>query len=428
MESPTASPPPVIAGRYRLKELLGEGERKRVYRARDPQFDADVAVALIPADDPAELSVTEWEAQVTAKLRGCSQIVTVYDTGHEEGWSYIVSQYMAGGDLGTLCQELMEDGRLFPIGDALRIAREICDGLTQAHRHAIVHRDVQPRNVWFDRPGGAAHLGDFDLAVSLEQVEPIPAELVTTRSYMPPEQVTGESIDQRCDLYSFGATLFELVTGRPPFIGTETEIIEQHVNQEPAPPSELRAETPLSLDTLVCSLLQKAPNERPNSADEVLEGLEAIPAETTAATFDLESVIAAGESDHVEYKASLRYAHGPHEVPTETLEVEVAQTLAAFMNSEGGTLLIGVDDDGEIVGIEHDYRTFSKGQDRDIWERHFRQIMRSMLGLEASTAISLFFVERVGRTVAVALCKRRSRDTWVSGEGQRRRLLRPPRE
>ena len=336
MEQPAPSPPAVIAGRYRLEELLGEGERKRVYRARDPQFDADVAVALISTDDPAELSITEWEAHVTAKLRGSPHIVTVYDTGHERGWSYIVSQYMAGGDLGTRCRELVESSRVFAIEDVLRIGREVCDGLAHAHRHAIVHRDVQPKNIWFDRPDGVAHLGDFDLAVSLEQAEAIPPELVTTRSYMPPEQVTGEPIDQRCDLYSFGATLFELVAGRPPFIGSEDEIIEQHVKQEPSPPSLLRPETPLSLDVLLGSLLQKAPDERPNSAEEVLEGLDAIPAETTAATFDLESVIAGQESGHVEFKASFRHPHGPHDIPADILEMEVAQTLAAFMNSEEG--------------------------------------------------------------------------------------------
>jgi serine/threonine protein kinase len=416
MEQPTASPPSVIAGRFRLEEFLGEGERKRVYRAWDPQFDTDVAVALISTDDPAEVSVTEWEVRVTARLRECPHIVTVYDTGIDGGWSYIVSQYMAGGDLRTRCRELVEDGGAFTIEDALRIAREVCDGLVHSHRLAIVHRDVQPGNVWFDRPDGVAHLGDFDLAVSLEQVEPIPAKLVTTRSYMPPEQVTGELIDERCDLYSFGAMIFELITGRPPFVGSEDEIIQQHVNREPVPPSQLRAETPLSLDVLVSSLLNKIPDERPNSSEEVLEGLDAIAAETTAATFDLDGVIEAQESDHVEFKASLRYSHGDPEIPEKTLEVQVGKTLAAFMNSEGGTLLIGVADDGQILGIEHDYETFTKGNDRDMWERHFRQVMRSMLGLEASSAISLFFVKREDRTVAVAGCKRRSRGTWMEGK------------
>ncbi len=408
--------PAVIAGRYQLKRPLGEGERKKVYLARDPQLETDVAVALMSSADPIEVSVTEWEARVTAKLRHHPHIVTVFDTGQENGWSYIVSQYMAGGDLATVCQKMAAAGRQFARDRVLQIGRQVCDALVHAHEARIIHRDVQPANIWFDKPDGVAYLGDFDLAVSLDQAEPLPAELVTTCAYMPPEQALAGPVDERGDLYSFGATLYHMVAGEPPFTGSdEDEIINQHINAEPEPLSDLREDVPLALDLLVLGLLNKRPDDRPQTAVDVLAALEAIPAESTSYEYDLDDVIEQGESAHVEFKASLRYAHDAEKrADEETLELMVGKTIAGFMNSEGGTLLIGVSDGGEILGIEHDYRTFGSKGNRDAWELYFQRVMRNMLGREAAGAISLFFIEREGKTVAVTQCKSRSAETWVT--------------
>ena len=361
--------------------------------------------------------MNDWEAKVTAKLRGHPHILPVYDTGHEEGWAYIVSQYMAGGDLKSLCKATTASGEGLPLERCLQVARQVCDALAHAHQERIIHRDVQPANVWFDRPDGSAFLGDFDLAVSLDDKQPIPSELVTTRAYMPPEQALGGPADELGDLYSFGATMYHALTGSPPFVGDEDEIVEQHVNKQPTPPSDVRTEIPFALDMLICNLLHKDPAERPRAASELLDALNAIPASTAPDEFELQRTIASRESTHVELKASLRFAHDPKkQIPPTALEAVVAKTIAAFMNTEGGTLLIGVADDGEILGIEHDFPSLGKDADVDHWERHFRKAMRDSLGHDAASAISLFFVPCDGRTVAVVQSRRRSRETWAKTE------------
>ena len=380
----------------------------------DPQLDAEVAIALIPSSDPAEVEVNAWEAKVTAKLRAHPHILTVYDTGHEDDWSYIVSQYMAGGDLRTLLRTAGENGSELPLDRCLRIGRQVCDALVHTHERRIVHRDIQPANIWFDKPDGEAYLGDFDLAVSLDDAEPIPSELVTTRAYIPPEQVLGRQVTELGDLYSFGATLYHAVTGQPPFEGEDQEVLEKHVSAEPIPPSTLRSEIPLALDILICGLLSKDPADRPIGATEVLEALNAIPASTAPDEFELEKTIAGRESTHVELKASFRQWVDPEKpVPQEELELMVAKTIAAFMNTEGGTLLLGIEDSGEVLGVEHDYPTLGNKGDLDGWELTFRTKMRNMLGRDAANAISLFFVPYKCKTVAVVQCRPRSSETWT---------------
>ena len=227
------------------------------------------------------------------------------------------------------------------------------------------------------------------------------------------------------DLYSFGATLYHVVAGTTPFDGSEKDIIEQHLHAEPRPPSDLRTGVPLALDILICGLLSKDPADRPQGATEVLEALNAIPASTAPDEFELEQTIAAGESGHVEFKASLRHpAETNRDTPPKTLEAMVAKTIAAFMNTEGGTLLVGVSDSGDVLGIEHDFKTLGKSRDVDGWERTFRTAMRHMLGRDAANAISLFFVPCGGRTVAVVQCRRRSSETWLKIDGTERFFVR----
>jgi serine/threonine protein kinase len=406
--------PKTVAGRFELERLLGEGERKRVYLARDPKLDVEVAVSLADASDEAQSAIHDWESKVTAKLRGAPHIVTVYDSGEQDGWLYQVTQYMAGGDLGTLCRK-PPTGQPMDISRAVEVGQDICVALVHTHRERLLHRDVQPNNVWFDRPDGDAFLGDFDLAVSLDDGA-VPADPVTTPRYMPPEEITGGPMSERSDLYSLGATLYETVVGRPPFEGTGEELRRQHLEVEPDPLSSRRTEVPLALDALVGALLRKEPADRPATALETMEALIAI-RETDAShpgISELEDWIAEAESSRVEFKGSLSHHHEERRpnTPKDALSHSVAKTLAAFMNSAGGTLLIGVADDGKILGIEHDY-PHVKGCDRDGWERHFRQVMGQMLGQEAAGAVSLSFVKHPEGTVAVARVRRRSKETYV---------------
>lgn len=199
-------------------------------------------------------------------------IVTVFDIGDEAGAPYIVSQYMAGGDLAGLIKQA-EDHRL-PLDVALRIADQICQALEHAHANGVIHRDLKPGNVWLTGEGdphpqlaslapaspaaageadtvpspqhsvmstqhSVAKLGDFGLAIALDRSRLTQAGMmVGTVAYMGPEQALGGEITARSDLYSLGCLLYELVTGRPPFVGDESvAIISQHLNTPPVSPS-----------------------------------------------------------------------------------------------------------------------------------------------------------------------------------------------
>jgi serine/threonine protein kinase len=410
------------AGRYAIERLLGEGDRKQVYLARDLIVDREVALALIEAEDRLEcgLTLTQWESRVTAKLVNHPHVVTIYDVGEHDGYTYMVSQYMAGGDLRGVLKRARADGSPLPLATALRYASEICQALEYSHAHGVIHRDIQPGNVWFAEPDGAAHLGDFDLALA----DGAPFELsdpqimVTTRGYLPPEEVRGEQVDARSDLYSLGAVLYELLVGRPPFEGTREEVVAQHLTATPKPPALLREDLPPQLNTLVLRLLSKSPEDRPQSAAEVLEALAAVAHSLSTNQTEVAELISRGESGRLEFKASLRYAYKTGEKNL-ALQKVVAKSIAGLMNSAGGVLLIGVHDDGSIAGIEADFQTLKSKPDRDGWELALTQAIETYLGHDAAGAIALEFVGEPEGTVAVVHCPARSKPTWLTdGDAQ----------
>ncbi len=260
-----------------MQRFLGEGGRKRVYLARDTRLDRDVAVALIKTEglDADGLARVQREAQSMARLGDHPHIVTVHDIGEENGQPYIVSQYMGGGELGDMLRETPE-GRL-PVAEAVRIANQVRMALEYAHGRDIIHRDLKPANVWLTEDG-TAKLGDFGLAIALEQSRlTMEGMMVGTVAYMPPEQALGRQPDARSDLYSLGCVLYEMLTGRPPFMGDDSvAIISQHINTAPVAPTWHNAEIPKALESLILRLLAKDPDERPESAASIPEALNAI--------------------------------------------------------------------------------------------------------------------------------------------------------
>jgi len=192
-------------------------------------------------------------------------VVTVYDIGEDDGQPYIVSQYMAGGDVEGLLREAQ--GHRFPLERSLDIADQVCQALEHAHGHGVIHRDLKPGNVWLTSDG-IAKLGDFGLAIALDRSRlTVEGMMVGTVTYMPPEQALGRPPDAHCDLYSLGCVLYEMVTGRPPFLGDDAvAIISQHINTAPVAPLWHNPEVPRALEALILRLLAKAPEERPESA------------------------------------------------------------------------------------------------------------------------------------------------------------------
>jgi tetratricopeptide (TPR) repeat protein len=267
-------------------KFLGEGGKKRVYLAHDTLLDRDVAFALIKTEglDEVGRERIRREAQAMGRLGAHPHVVSVFDLGETDGQPFIVTELMGGGDVEGLIEKAPE--HRVPLSEALRIADEVCRGLEFAHARQIVHRDLKPGNVWLTAEG-TAKIGDFGLAVATDRARLTqPGLMVGTVSYMPPEQAMGGEVTPRSDLYSLGAMLYELVTGRPPFVGDESvAIITQHLNVPPVAPSWHVPDLPPGLEAIILRLIEKDPNKRPDSASEVREaltGIASIPATTGA--------------------------------------------------------------------------------------------------------------------------------------------------
>ena len=266
--------PRLLGGRYELDGIVGRGGMAEVYRARDIRLDRIVAVKTLREDlarDQTFQARFRREAQSAASLNNPS-IVAVYDTGEDDtGGShipYIVMEYVDGRTLRDL---LREDRRLLP-----ERAREITDGVLRAleysHRSGIVHRDIKPGNVMLTR-SGQVKVMDFGIARAVSDTQATmtqTAQVIGTAQYLSPEQARGERVDARSDLYSTGCLLYELLTGRPPFLGdSPVAIAYQHVRENPIPPSRVDPEVPQWADAIVLKAMAKDPRDRYQSAAEM---------------------------------------------------------------------------------------------------------------------------------------------------------------
>jgi eukaryotic-like serine/threonine-protein kinase len=295
--APSPQPTSFAGGRYQVKKFLGEGGKKKVFLAHDTTLDRDIAFALIKTEklDAVGRTRIKREVQAMGKLGDHPNIVTVYDFGDHEGQPYIVLPLLSGGDVEGLIKKA-PDHKL-SIDKAIEIAVSVCRGLEFAHGKGIIHRDIKPGNIWLSSDG-VAKVGDFGLAVAVELSRLTKSGMmVGTVSYMPPEQAMGGKVTAKADLYSLGAMLYEMVTGRPPFVGDDSvSIIGQHINTPPVSPAWHRADLPPALETLIMQLLEKDPDKRPESTAVVRQALESIGAskpkvETTKDTSSKENPI-----------------------------------------------------------------------------------------------------------------------------------------
>src|SRR5215469_9201823 len=263
--------PRLLGGRYELDGVVGRGGMAEVYRARDIRLDRVVAVKTLREDlarDQTFQTRFRREAQSAASLNHPS-IVAVYDTGEDAAGPtpvpYIVMEYVDGHTVRDL---LRDDRRLLP-ERALEITDGVLRALDYSHRNGIVHRDIKPGNVMLTRTGQVKVM-DFGIARAVSDAQATmtqTAQVIGTAQYLSPEQARGERVDARSDLYSTGCLLYELLTGRPPFLGdSPVAIAYQHVRENPIPPSRVDPEVPQWADAIVLKAMAKDPRDRYQSA------------------------------------------------------------------------------------------------------------------------------------------------------------------
>jgi serine/threonine protein kinase/tetratricopeptide (TPR) repeat protein len=257
-----------FAGRYQIIEELGKGGMGKVYKADDVELKEKVALKLIKPEISADKNTVE---RFQNELKFARKIVhknvgRMYDLGKEEGSYYITMEFVEGQDLKGL---IRQSGQL-AVGTTISIANQICEGLAEAHKLGVVHRDLKPSNIMIDKDG-QVRIMDFGIARSLKGKGITGAGVIIgTPEYMSPEQVEGKDVDQRSDIYSLGAILFEMVTGRVPFEGdTPFTIGVKHKSEIPSDPREMNAQVPEDLSRVILKCLEKDKEARYQSAGEV---------------------------------------------------------------------------------------------------------------------------------------------------------------
>lgn len=261
-------------GKYEVRATIGRGAVGTVYEAWDPLIARTVAIKVLPLLDADEYSREQQErfrreAQAAGRLHH-PNIVSTFDYGETESSAYIVMEYLPGPSLKTLLAE----HQALPLADIGRIMQGLLAGLRHSHQRGVVHRDIKPGNVVFSADGDVK-ITDFGIAHLEASGLTRDGSVIGTPAYMAPEQVLSEPVDARTDLYSAGVVLYEMLTGRRPFQGSEASILHRIVHLEPARPSELAPTLSPDLDTVTAKALAKQPADRFQTAAEFDEALRA---------------------------------------------------------------------------------------------------------------------------------------------------------
>lgn len=277
--------PRILAGRYEIGETIGRGGMAEVYIGHDTRLGRTVAIKMLRTDlarDPAFQARFRREAQAAAALNHPA-IVAVYDTGEEaitdsagaqHRIPFIVMEYVEGHTV----RDILRGGQPVPIDEAVEITSGVLSALEYSHRAGIVHRDIKPANIMIT-PTGAVKVMDFGIARAMADASSAVTQtqaVIGTAQYLSPEQARGETVDTRSDIYSAGCVLFELLTGRPPFVGdSPVSVAYQHVREAVVPPSSVASDIPEPLDQVTLKALAKDRETRYQSAVEFRADLDA---------------------------------------------------------------------------------------------------------------------------------------------------------
>lgn len=265
----------LISDRYEIIEEIGKGGMGKVYKALDRDVDEKIALKLIRPEIAFNEKIIERfrnEMKMARKITH-KNVCRMFDIGRDEELKYITMEYVSGEDLKKSIRRM---GPL-TLRKTLSISKQICQGLSEAHDLGIVHRDLKPHNIMIDKEGNTKIM-DFGIALS-EEGKGItdPNVMVGTPQYLSPEQVEGRNVDKRSDIYSLGVIIFEMVTGQVPFDGDSTvSIAVKHKTEDPPNPREINTQIPFELSQLILKCMEKDPNKRIQTANELCTELATI--------------------------------------------------------------------------------------------------------------------------------------------------------
>jgi serine/threonine protein kinase len=257
-----------FANRYQIIEKLGQGGMGEVYRAIDKELNEEVALKLM---NPQIASDQKTVHRFSSELKLARKIIhknvgRMYELMEEKGTRFITMEYVSGEDLRSLMRRV----RRLDVETAVSIAKQVCEGLGEAHRLGVVHRDLKPGNIMIDKEG-RARIMDFGIARSLKAAGMTEAgAMIGTPGYMSPEQAEGKDVDQRSDIYSLGVILYEMVSGRIPFEGdTAMSTAMKHKTESPRDPREYNTQIPEDLSRVILKCLEKDRKKRYQTAEEL---------------------------------------------------------------------------------------------------------------------------------------------------------------
>ena len=408
-----------VLGRYRLVERIGEGGMGEVWKAHDDNLDRDVAIKMLLHGTIANTTTRERfrrEALVLSRLSHPG-VATIFDFDNRGGYEYLVMEYVAGGTL----ESRLAKGSLL-IRDVLTLGIAIADALDNAHQHGFLHRDLKPGNIALTADGHPKIL-DFGIALLLSGDRAAgrmteAGTFVGSLPYMAPEQLLGEDVDARVDVYALGAMLFEMITGQRPFVKDRAEALMFAIMSNAAPSvRSLRPDAPEPLERLIAACLRKDPGERPASAALVSEALRGIrdgiptgalplPAKDvirSIAVLPLHNVAKDPAQDYFAYGLTesiisdlakvkalrvisrtsvMRYQGVQKSVPDIARELNVDAVL------EGSALLVG-------KRVRVNVQLVSARTDETIWAERYDRELEDVLGLQSDLA------ETVAKAIAI---------------------------